>query len=1184
MKRKLFLLVQVFLASMMTVANAQSFDAEKTYTIECNNNSNKGKYMQDNGDGYIVAKGFNDNSYWYFIATGNDGCYYVKNATTNRYMQKTSEYEKSVKTGDDPVEIYIKNDPAKGTNVYGLASTDREPHDFANDNTWGANYTSVFVQGYCAALGARPNSFWKIVEQAMPQPVEDPDNLVSLTGTEIGAGADIYLYNIDKNVWLQNNDWNTEFWTTRAEAGTRGIDINLSISYGAWVMNPKFGNNHSINYSGYYLDTTQPISQWDFTPTKRDGYQNVYQIKSGDTQLSVNDNNKLVTNGSAKDWQILTRAERLAQLEAATSAVDASWLIKCPDFANMDERFSAWTIINPVDDSQAVREGDNSPSYNCNRILRVSKARGASVLQTIEGVPNGYYALSAQGAYSPSAFELGPTNRRAWETGQMEIIAHLYMNGKTVDLPSIYSESKLASESGFQKAVDGRDGEPQKFFPGGINQISRDIFDGYYKTETIIVNVTDGTLTLGVKVDDIEKDAQGREWFVVDNFKLTYYGDLGAALSDAIAEGEAFAGNTTEALANALANAIATGKAVLASPTDANEIIEAAEAITSALNAAKAVDVTLLQQTTALAEAEGIVLPASVTDFFVNGMNNEVETLLRLVRNLRKLNAIEKVDISKIVCSEPVNAEADYYLYNVGAGIFFSTTADWGTHIAIDNPGMLIHFVPDGEWSGAPGRPVFHLSGNGWDGMNFEEEYWDKNGVNKLAFVPVEGKEKVYSMCEWDNYNWHFVYDPAEDVCDQSTHYWNAVQKRNWNREDYVNNPYAQWMLVSPEAYKAAMMEATEANPLDVTFLIENPNFTKAKVNDSDNWARGWTAVGDQKRGQDRDPWMVIEWFEKDADMTQTITGLPAGKYVVSCYGFYRDGSSDHEAAKVKNGEPLIQNAFLYANDQEVALPNVTSEAGNMPGIGETREGVDGEFACWPWQANEYFQTGLYKVSTPAVEVGADGTLTIGVKSTYNGELGSWVVVGNFRLTSIGSFDIAEIGEAGYATYVAPYDITVIPENVEAYVAQTQDTYVKTVAVTEIPAGEAVILKGAEGAYPMFKSATTASIDEENDLVAATENVTADGTQYILAKVVEKPGFYKAEPGSTITAGKGYLVITGAGVKAFYPFGDDNTTSINEVNGQWSMVNGQSIYNLAGQRVGKMQKGINIVVGKKIVW
>ena len=45
----------------------------------------------------------------------------------------------------------------------------------------------------------------------------------------------------------------------------------------------------------------------------------------------------------------------------------------------------------------------------------------------------------------------------------------------------------------------------------------------------------------------------------------------------------------------------------------------------------------------------------------------------------------------------------------------------------------------------------------------------------------------------------------------------------------------------------------------------------------------------------------------------------------------------------------------------------------------------------------------------------------------------------------------------------------------------------------------------------------------------------------------------------------------------------DGIESINEVNGQWSMVNGQSISNVAGQRLQKMQRGINIIGGKKIL-
>ena len=61
-----------------------------------------------------------------------------------------------------------------------------------------------------------------------------------------------------------------------------------------------------------------------------------------------------------------------------------------------------------------------------------------------------------------------------------------------------------------------------------------------------------------------------------------------------------------------------------------------------------------------------------------------------------------------------------------------------------------------------------------------------------------------------------------------------------------------------------------------------------------------------------------------------------------------------------------------------------------------------------------------------------------------------------------------------------------------------------------------------------------------------------------------------------------YLEVSNAaGVKAFY-FDDDDATGIEMADSQSSMLNAP-IYNMAGQRLQKMQKGINIVGGKKIL-
>ena len=102
-----------------------------------------------------------------------------------------------------------------------------------------------------------------------------------------------------------------------------------------------------------------------------------------------------------------------------------------------------------------------------------------------------------------------------------------------------------------------------------------------------------------------------------------------------------------------------------------------------------------------------------------------------------------------------------------------------------------------------------------------------------------------------------------------------------------------------------------------------------------------------------------------------------------------------------------------------------------------------------------------------------------------------------------------------------------------------------------------------------------------NLLKPALENVTCDGRQYILAEGTEGIGFYKAENGSTIVAGKGYLQFEGAGIKAF--FFDEDATGINCMPNAIAQTTNQRIYTLAGQRLSKPLRGIMISNGKKIL-
>ena len=207
----------------------------------------------------------------------------------------------------------------------------------------------------------------------------------------------------------------------------------------------------------------------------------------------------------------------------------------------------------------------------------------------------------------------------------------------------------------------------------------------------------------------------------------------------------------------------------------------------------------------------------------------------------------------------------------------------------------------------------------------------------------------------------------------------------------------------------------------------------------------------------------------------------------------------------------------------------------------------------------------------PALLVAGKNVLAVYIEQNFGGAYCDFSLEAQFGAT-------VEVGDAGYATFVAPCDVDFTGAEVTPKAATFDGEYVQLADVTTVPAGTAVVVKAAEGTYTV-PATTDAVLGATNELVAATADVTADGTQYILAKQGEEVGFAMATTGSTIAAGKGYLVINSP-VKAFYGFDGDDATGINDIE-----LAGENapIYNVAGQRISKMQKGINIVGSKKIL-
>ena len=167
------------------------------------------------------------------------------------------------------------------------------------------------------------------------------------------------------------------------------------------------------------------------------------------------------------------------------------------------------------------------------------------------------------------------------------------------------------------------------------------------------------------------------------------------------------------------------------------------------------------------------------------------------------------------------------------------------------------------------------------------------------------------------------------------------------------------------------------------------------------------------------------------------------------------------------------------------------------------------------------------------------------------------------------------ITTAGYATYCATEDVLVL--GAQAYKGIVNSTYVQLDEVNDVPAGSAVLVKGN-----LFATiGKTATNDMSGNGLIPSTGIVSDGSQYVLASVNDVVGFYKTAAGTPIPAGKAYIT-SGAGIKAFY-FDGDEATGIDSLTPTLSEGEG-AIYNVAGQRLQKMQKGINIVGGKKVLY
>ena len=274
------------------------------------------------------------------------------------------------------------------------------------------------------------------------------------------------------------------------------------------------------------------------------------------------------------------------------------------------------------------------------------------------------------------------------------------------------------------------------------------------------------------------------------------------------------------------------------------------------------------------------------------------------------------------------------------------------------------------------------------------------------------------------------------------------------------------------------------------------------------------------------------------------------------------------------------------------AGPKVTST--NCLSIGTVQSKITGQFygavkntTCSI--VNSYYQGANVNGSASTATLPTEGTTLVSDAQLASGEIavklgdafGQTLGVDAYPVLDPAAPKVYEIAvtDAGYATFVPAANILAIPEGVTAYAGQKNGTYVLLEEVFELPADNAVVVKAAEGAYYCNSTDEERTLGVANDLTFSETDVAADGTQYILAQPEGKEvAFYRATTGN-IPARKAYIVST-SGVKALL-IGEDDVTGISDYS-EYSE-HSDRIYNLAGQRMSKVQKGVNIINNRKVL-
>ena len=314
------------------------------------------------------------------------------------------------------------------------------------------------------------------------------------------ADGDFYLYNVGTGTYLCG----AVNWGTRAAVAENGYGVTLAVAEGGYTISTtaSFANCY-LGDNGYMDNGT--AATWVFTLV--DGTTDTYTMKTGDNYFYANpddaDNvmyDAIVTNLGTElpatanygYWKLVTKDILLEDAQAnATedSPANLSMLIQCPRFDRTS--ITGWNNIGAV---------GNNNKWSASMMNYVVEKWHATIdcYQTLESMPAGKYMLKVQG----------------YTRDNDEEYAQLYINDTEANFMHIQEDGLTEDTYETGKTVD------DVYVPDNMYQAGQYFAAGYYDKNSVTATSTTTSLKIGVK------DTYSDLWFVFDNFRLYYLGQV----------------------------------------------------------------------------------------------------------------------------------------------------------------------------------------------------------------------------------------------------------------------------------------------------------------------------------------------------------------------------------------------------------------------------------------------------------------------------------------------------------------------------------------------------------------------------------------------------------------------------------------------------------------------------------